>query len=168
MISPDRRRVLQFVPVLFGLLSGCVSRLNNVAGDSKTTTTTQRSGFEIVDREFEVISVDSSVGTDSATVSTSRNTVSVDGTVQASNDCYTAEITEVVTKPAIDFLRIEIETVRRDDATDCSNDNVGIQYRAKLEFADRTPGHVAVMHNGEQANSGSEVDQMAGSHFDPR
>lgn len=134
-------------------------------GSGTTSTSTQQPDFEIVDRDFEVSAVDPSNETDRASVSRSMNVVTVEGTLQASNDCYTAKITEIITKPELDYLRIQIETVRRNDEENCSSKDVGIPYEVKLKFAKRTPGHVAVLHNGEQANSGSEVDHVTGSHL---
>lgn len=144
-------------------LSGCVTLGRFPPNDNVTTESTQdptisTDTYELATHSFRVLTTESSLNKDHATVSVSGDTIEIRGIIQASKDCYSARLDNYSLTPNAGALDVSITTYKPSDAGNCTDTAVGIKYDATFEFTTRTPGHVYVTHNGDQANDGPEID----------
>ena len=156
----DRR---QFITILgAGTLpfSGCISAGRYTSKENTTATTTNTSTYELTDHSFRVLTTDPSLERDHAEVSFPDRAVQVTGVIQTTRPCHSAQLNDYGLDPnnAMAALDVAITTYKPSDAENCTNTTVGVEYEARFEFADLTPGHVFVTHDGEQANDGPEID----------
>lgn len=120
-------------------------------------STTSTSRYELLDRSFQVLTTDSTLDENRATVHRTSGTVRITGVVRAPKNCYAAGLAGYDLTPDAGFFEASIETYRPSDAETCEDTAVGIEYEATFEFDDRTPEHVRVIHDGEPATE-NEVD----------
>jgi hypothetical protein len=108
------------------------------------------------DRSFEVTRVECGDEFGSHDVIREDGQVTVEGTLDGRNTCYTAELVRGEYVSDEDTLYVEVESV--DDSEEremCSTCIVEIEYVATFEFANGEPGSVRVDQRGETTGSSS-------------
>lgn len=103
-------------------------------------------------RSFEVVSNDCGQGRNEADATAEGRTVTVTGTIDGSNTCYTARLKGVSLDGSGTTLRVDVESyVPESDGTRaCGQCIVDIEYESTFEFEDGRPDEVVVRHDGEQ------------------
>lgn len=98
---------------------------------------------------------------------TGDDRVVVEGTIRGRNGCQTAELSRVGYDPRADEMTLSVATIDRPgtETEACSQQLVGISYRATAEFADSVPRSVAVVHDGEDVVAAT-YDSNAGTGAD--
>ncbi|WP_135825487.1 hypothetical protein [Halorussus ruber] len=123
--------------------------------ESVTTTTEIGCPPEVTDRTFTALA--GSCGSESeASVSFAEESVGVSGAIRAPNPCYGAELAEVAVSSA-DTLRVVVGTTEP-TASVCAQCIANVRYEADLQFRDRVPGTVEVVHaRGDQTETVATV-----------
>lgn len=100
-------------------------------------------------RSFEVVSNECGQGRNEADATADARTVTVTGTIDGSNTCYTARLDGASLDG--ETLRVDVESyVPESDGTRaCGQCIVDIEYEATFEFEDGRPDEVVVHHDGE-------------------
>jgi hypothetical protein len=129
-------------------------------GDTPDESTPE--GTHLVDQSFEVERVECGEDYGGHEVTTEEQTVTVEGVLDGSNSCYTAELvrSEYVTDE--DTLYVEVESV--DDSGEdemCSTCIVEIEYVATFEFENGEPGSVRVDQRGQMSGSSSASSSVS-------
>lgn len=107
-----------------------------------------------METDFEIID-ESRTGPESASVTVDDGTVTVTGTIEGNNGCYTARLAEAVIED--DALVVRIESYEdADENQDCTMAIIYLEYRTTIERRGEVPETVRVEHNGEPvSNDGS-------------
>lgn len=79
-------------------------------------------------------------------------TVTVTGTIDASDPCHSARIESVRAEPSEDTLRLGVETYvpEENQGEACTECIADVEYEATAAFRCEYPGVVVVVHDGEQ------------------
>lgn len=108
------------------------------------------------DRSFEVERVECGDEFGSHDVIQEDGQVTVEGTLDGSNACYTAELVRGEYVSDEDTLYVEVESVEDDDEGEmCNSCIVEIEYVATFEFANGEPKSVRVDQRGQTSGSSS-------------
>jgi hypothetical protein len=118
-------------------------------------------GPELVDDSFEVTGVECGTEYGDHDVTTEDGRVTVEGTLDGRNTCYTAELVRGEYDDAEDTLYVEVEAVEDDDAAACNQCIVEIHYVATFEFEGGEPGTVRVEQRGETTGSSSASNSVS-------
>lgn len=105
----------------------------------------------MTDRSFEVLQTECGGGENHASVARGDDRVVVEGTIDGRNGCYTAELDRA--EYDADALTVAVWSYESDEAANCTQCMVNIDYRATFEFEGGTPDEVTVRHNGEHVTS---------------
>jgi hypothetical protein len=136
--------------------------------DEPTATPSQTPGGRTLEgSSFEVTNVECGSDYGHHDVTTSADTVTVEGVLDGRNTCYTAELVRGAYVSDADTLHVEVEA-REDDAGDvCGQCIVEIHYTATFEFDDGTPERVEVEQRGATTASGSANEFGSGTATAP-
>lgn len=118
-------------------------------------------GPELVGTSFEVTGVECGGPVADHEVTTGDGRVTVEGTLDGSDGCHSAELVRGEYDRVADTLYVEVEAVAGDDAEVCTQCIVEIDYVATFEFEGGEPGTVEVEQRG--AVSGSSSQSGSGS-----
>lgn len=120
--------------------------------------TDNSSAPQLTDSSFQVNDVSCGSQGTHGEVTIGDNNVSIEGTLDGRNGCYTAELVRGEYVEAEDTLFVEVEAVERDDADMCTQCIVEIDYRATFEFDGGEPGVVDLHQRGAFTESHSETE----------
>ena len=125
------------------------------APDDTATSEPTDGETRLEESSFDVVRVEcgDEYGDHSATVEDGE--VTVEGVLDGSNSCYTAELVRGEYDSDADTLYVEVEAVERDDAGACSQCIVEIEYVARFTFENGEPGTVDVQQRGSTTGSAS-------------
>lgn len=121
-------------------------------GDGATQSPSPSDGDpRLAGRSFEVVSNECGQGRNEADASADGRTVTVTGTIDGSNTCYTARLESASLDESGATLRVDVESyVPESDGTPaCGQCIVDIEYESTFEFEDGRPDEVVVRHDGE-------------------
>jgi len=154
-------------------VAGCLDDGGTGTPDDGTDSTTEtptdaptETGAEtrLVDRSFEVTRVECGDDHGGHDVTTADGTVTVAGTLDGSNGCYTAELVASEYDAAADRLHVEVESVDgSDEGEACTTCVVEIDYVAEFAFENGEPGSVRVDQRGVSTGSSSESGSASAS-----
>lgn len=124
------------------------------AGDTVTPTDTTTDppsetpeARSVTDQSLTVHSSGCGTLASEATIGFEDATVVVDGTIDGSQACYTAELDEVTYDPAPDELTVAVAAVRTaPDDQPCADCIAEIEYSTRVSFDGGLPGSVTVVH----------------------
>lgn len=104
-------------------------------------------------RSFEVVSNECGQGRNEADATADGRTVTVTGTIDGSNTCYTARLDGASLDG--ETLRVDVESYvpESDETRACGQCIVDIEYEATFEFEDGRPDEVVVRHDGERVTT---------------
>lgn len=128
-------------------------------GTATRTRTPQGNG--IVSEEFEVTNQSCGGGRNTVDIGFDGDAVTLDGVIDGSDACYTAEQASVDYDPATDRLRVDVHAYRPDDDQVCADCVVDIEYAARYVFEGGTPGEVTVAHDGRDVASAGHGSSSA-------
>ena len=112
------------------------------------------------DSSFEIEDVECGDEYGGHDVTVEDGVVTVEGVLDGSNSCYTAELVRGEYDGDADTLYVEVEAVERDDAGACNQCIVEIEYVATFTFENGEPGTVSVEQRGSATGSaGSSVSE---------
>ena len=138
-------------------------------GQTETETpaeTPEGEETRMVDREFEVTRVECGSEYDGPHVATEDGVVTVEGTLDGSNTCYTAELVTGEYDAEADELHVEVESVEdSEEGAACAECIVEIDYVARFEFENGEPSSVRADQRGasRESSSGSGSASEGGS-----
>lgn len=150
-------------------IAGCLDDGTGSQPDSTPTDDSTPSPTEtpdaprLVDRSFEVERVECGNDYGGHDVTQSDGVVTVEGTLDGSNGCYTAELVAAAYDPDEDELSVEVESV--DDSEDgeaCTTCIVEIDYVAEFTFENGEPSSVRVEQRGVSTGSSSASESVSG------
>lgn len=153
----DRRALLAATATTTAtLLAGCLGgdpADESTPEPSPTDTTPEHP--QLVDQSFDVTNVE--CGTTGHDVQTEKSdgTVTVEGTIDGNNTCYTAELVRAEYVADEDTLFVEVESVERETDGACGQCIVEIDYVATFEFENGEPGTIRVDQHGVGGSSSS-------------
>jgi hypothetical protein len=169
-----KRRVLLVAVAATGSIAGCLDD-GGGSGDDATPTPTETATptetstptetetpeqTRLVDREFEVTRVECGSEYGEYDVTTEDGVVTVEGTLDGRNTCYTAELVESEYDPDADELYVEVESVEdREDGEACAECIVEIDYVARFEFENGEPSNVRVEQRGASDEAGDDGNE---------
>ena len=104
---------------------------------------------------FEVVRVECGDEYGDHDVTVEDGEVTVEGVLDGSNSCYTAELVRGEYDGDADTLYVEVEAVESDDAEACNQCIVEIEYVAAFTFENGEPGTVEVQQRGSTTGSAS-------------
>lgn len=103
----------------------------------------------MTDREFEVTRVECGNDSGEYDVTIGDGVVTVEGTLEGSNTCYTAELVTAEYDPDADELYVEVESVEdSEEGQACGECIVEVDYVARFEFENGEPSDVRVDQRG--------------------
>ena len=118
----------------------------------------------LVDRTFEVERVECGNDYGGHDVTQSDGVVTVEGTLDGSNGCYTAELVAGEYDADEDELYVEVESVDDSEGGEaCTTCIVEIDYVAEFTFENGAPSSVRVEQRGASAGSSSASESDSGS-----
>lgn len=123
------------------LLAGCF--------DTSPDPGTDPAGPTIADRAFDVTDAGCGTGENRAAVSYASGTVTVDGSIDGANACYTATLDRASYDDSTDELTVAVVSEERSDGQACAQCIVDIAYTASVTFDSGLPGRVVVTHDGD-------------------
>lgn len=135
------------------LLAGCLGGDSADENDNPSPTEQTPEHPRLVDQSFDVTNVE--CGTQGHDVRTEKSdgTVTVEGTVDGNNTCYTAELVRAEYVADEDTLYVEVESVERGTDQVCGQCIVEIDWLATFEFENGEPGTVRVDQRGLSGSS---------------
>ena len=135
------------------------------AGDTPTETGTETSErTRLTDREFEVTRVECGSDYGEYDVTVGDGVVTVEGTLDGSNTCYTADLVTAQYDPGADELYVEVESVEeRAEDEACGECIVEIDYVARFEFENGEPSDVRVDQRGASGGASGDGENETGS-----
>ncbi|MFB6205117.1 MAG: hypothetical protein ABEJ05_01115 [Haloglomus sp.] len=101
----------------------------------------ERQSFEVTDRGC-------GQGRNDVAIDFDESTVTLDGVIDGSNGCYTAEQASLDYDPEADRLHVNVRAYEPADADVCAQCIVDIEYAARYVFEGEAPGEVTVAHDG--------------------
>lgn len=108
----------------------------------------------VADQSFEVTSVECGSGFVGHGVTVEDGVVTVEGTLDGSNGCYTADLVTAAYDAKTDELYVEVESIEeRGDGEDCTTCTVEIDYVARFTFENGEPSSVRVDQHGISSGS---------------
>jgi hypothetical protein len=113
-------------------------------------------GPELVETSFEVTGVECGGPVADHEVTMEDGRVTVEGTLDGSDGCHSAELVRGAYDRVADTLYVDVEAVTGDDADVCTQCIVEIDYVATFEFEGGEPGAVEVDQRGAVSGSSSE------------
>ena len=120
------------------------------------TETPEAEETRMADREFEVTRVECGSEYDGPHVTTEDGVVTVEGTLDGSNTCYTAELVTAEYDAEADELHVAVESVEdREEGEACAECIVEIEYVARFEFENGEPSSVRADQRGASRESSS-------------
>lgn len=138
------------------LRSGGIGDSNTERTDDVRTDDPTEDGTRLEDRSFEVERVECGDDYGDHEVIREDGRVTVEGTLDGSNACYTAELVRGEYVAEDDTLYVEVESVEdAEEGEMCSSCIVEIDYVATFEFANGEPGSVRVDQRGQKSGSSS-------------
>jgi hypothetical protein len=132
--------------------------------DTPSSTT---DGRTLEDTAFEVTTVECGSDYGHHGVTTSGDTVTVEGVLDGRNTCYTAELVRGEYVGETDTLFVEVEARESEEAAACGQCIVEIHYVATFAFDDGTPERVEVEQRGATTTSGSSSASGSGRATEP-
>jgi len=134
-------------------------------GDAPSATpTATEDGPRVVDQSFEVTRVECGSDHGGHDVTTDDGVVTVEGTLDGSNTCYTAELATGEYDAGEDRLYVEVAAV--DDSEEgeaCNSCIVEVDYVAEFTFEGGEPSGVHVEQRGAAGGSSSASESVSGS-----
>ena len=163
-----RRRA--FLAAAAATTTTAVAGCSGDGSDGEPTQTDEPDGTEtpeptaeetrLEDSSFEVVRVECGDEYGGHDVTVEDGEVTVEGVLDGSNSCYTAELVRGEYDGDADTLYVEVEAVERDDAGACNQCIVEIEYVATFTFENGEPGTVSVEQRGSATGSaGSSVSE---------
>jgi hypothetical protein len=132
--------------------------------DATPSPTGTPEGPRLVDQSFEVERVECGDEYGGHDVTTEDGVVTVEGVLDGSNGCYTAELVAVDYDVAADELSVEVEAVDgSDDDEACTTCIVEIEYVATFTFENGEPGRIEVDQRGASSGSASASSSVSES-----
>lgn len=117
----------------------------------------------LVDEYFEVRRVECGDDYGGHDVTRSDGVVTVEGTLDGSNGCYTAELVTAEYDSEADELNVEVESVDgSEEAEACATCIVEVDYVAEFTFENGEPSSVRVEQRGVSTGSSSASDSVSG------
>ena len=150
-------------------IAGCLddgteSQPESSPTDESTPTPTETPDApRLVDRSFEVERVECGDDYGGHDVTRADGVVTVEGTLDGSNGCYTAELVTGEYDADEDELYVEVESV--DDSEEgeaCTTCIVEIDYVAEFTFENGEPSSVRVDQRGVSTGSSSSSESVSG------
>lgn len=120
-------------------------------------------GPKLVDTSFEVTRVECGSEYGDHEVTTEDGRVTVEGTLDGRDSCYSAELVRGEYDDGEDTLYVEVEVVAGDDGEACNECIVEIDYVATFEFDGGEPGSVRVDQRGATTGSSSASGSASAS-----
>ena len=115
------------------------------------------------DSSFEVEGVECGDEYGGHDVTVEDGEVTVEGVLDGSNSCYTAELVRGEYDSDDDTLYVEVEAVEREDAEACTQCVVEIEYVATFTFENGEPGTVSVEQRWSATGSSSAGSSVSES-----
>jgi hypothetical protein len=131
-------------------------------GTATRTRTPQGNG--IVSEEFEVTNQSCGTGKNAVDITFDGQAVALDGVIDGSDACYTAEQESVDYDPATDRMRVNVRAYRPDEDAMCADCVVDIEYEARYVFEGGTPEEVTVAHDGRDVASARQGSSSSGTY----
>ncbi|PSP68065.1 hypothetical protein BRC85_04105 [Halobacteriales archaeon QS_1_69_70] len=135
-------------------------------GDPTAEPTDTPDGRTLEDTAFDVTNVECGSDYGHHDVTTSGDTVTVEGVLDGRDTCYTAELVRGEYVGEMDTLFVEVEARESEDAAACGQCIVEIHYVATFAFDEGTPERVEVEQRGA-TTSGSSGASGSGSATEP-
>jgi hypothetical protein len=167
-----KRRTLLAAAAAATSAAGCLrdsSGSDTDGADTPTPTPTSKpsGGRRLVDRSFEVRRVECGDDYGGHEVTTDGGTVTVEGTLDGSDTCYTAELVRGEYVAEKDTLYVEVESVVDSEENEtCAECIVEIDYEATFEFEGGTPESVRVDQRGQTSGSSSASESVSEGESD--
>lgn len=150
-------------------IAGCLDDgTGNQPGSNSTdeptpSPTATPDGPRLVDESFEVERVECGDDYGGHDVTQSDGVVTVEGTLDGSNGCYTAELVTAEYDREADELYVEVESVDgSEEGEACSTCIVEIDYVAEFTFENGEPSSVRVEQRGVSTGSSSASESVSG------
>ena len=124
-------------------------------------------GRTLENTAFEVTNVECGDDYGHHHVTTSGETVTVEGTLDGRKTCYTAELVRGEYVGETDTLFVEVAARESEDAAACGQCIVEIHYVATFAFDNGTPERVEVEQRGATTTSGSSGASGSGRATEP-
>ncbi len=119
-------------------------------------------GNGMVSQSFEVTAQGCGEGKNTVDVQFDGSEVTLDGVIDGSNGCYTAEQESVEYDAENDRLHVNVRAHERQDAEMCTQCIVDIEYAARYVFEGEAPSEVTVAHDGRDIASAAHGSASAG------
>ena len=124
-------------------------------------------GRTLEDTAFEVTTVECGSDYGHHDVTTSGDTVTVEGVLDGRDTCYTAELVRGEYVGETDTLFVEVAARESEEAAACGQCIVEIHYVATFAFDDGNPERVEVEQRGATTTSGSTSASGSGRATEP-
>ena len=169
-----RRRVFLGGAAAAAAVAGCldaddagVEPTDEPTAESTDTPSPTPDGRTLEDTAFEVTNVECGSDYGHHDVTTSGDTVTVEGVLDGRDTCYTAELVRGEYAGETDTLFVEVEAREAEDAAACGQCIVEVHYVATFTFDDGTPEQVEVEQRGATTTSGSSGESGSGTATEP-
>lgn len=129
--------------------------------DGTTTGTPAANG--LASQSFEVTAQGCGEGRNTVDIDFDGDEVTLDGVIDGSNGCYTAEQGSIEYDSANDRLHVNVRAYEPDDAEMCTQCIVDIEYRARYVFENEAPSEVTVAHDGRDIAGAAHGSASAGA-----
>lgn len=120
-------------------------------GDDPADSKNDDGHEDIRETHFEVLGDDFEFDI-SASVTFDSDTVTVRGTIQGTNTCYTAKLDEVTIENRTLLVNVE-SSEEPDEGEVCGEAIIGIDYKVVIEFDGDPPTEVTVKHDGQHVTT---------------
>lgn len=160
-----RRDVLKGVGALggLGMVTGCLSETGGTGGGETTETTepptSEQPSISMTNEQIETTEKNcksSEPGAD-VTYKTDANAVAIDGILEASDPCHTAEFKDSAYDTAANELSVDVKA-KAEDVGACQQCVGEIHYTAEVSFENGLPATVTVNHVGMDGDTATVAE----------